>query len=150
MRFQRKFQVRAPRDAVVEFHRRSDSLAAITPPVIPMQLELAPQRLTSGDQLIFTLWLGPLPVRWRAFISQVSPTGFSDHQWEGPFRYWVHHHTFVPLDANTTEVVDDVRAALKWHAWWGTIGLALWVGLPLLFAFRAWKTQSLLEDSGPK
>jgi hypothetical protein len=28
---------------------------------------------------------------------------------------------------------------------WGVIGLAMWLGLPFLFAFRAWKTRRLLE-----
>jgi ligand-binding SRPBCC domain-containing protein len=31
---------------------------------------------------------------------------------QGPFRYWVHRHTFVPVDAHTTQVVDEVQAGL--------------------------------------
>lgn len=145
MKFQHRFRVDAPLDDVAEFHRRADSMAAITPPLMPVQLDPAPERMDSGDQMAFTMWLGPLPVRWRAYISQMSPAGFSDHQLEGPFRYWVHHHRFVPLDQYSTEVVDKVEAGLKWHGLWGLVGLAMWLGLPLLFAYRGWKTRRLLE-----
>lgn len=148
MKYRHRFQVRAPLSAVADFHSQSDSMAAITPPLMPLQMEPAPPRLQAGDQMAFTLWLGPLPVRWRAFIGQVSPTGFSDHQLEGPFRYWVHRHTFVSLDEGTTKVVDEIQAGLRWHPLWGAVGLAMWLGLPLLFAYRGWKTRRLLERRG--
>ena len=37
------------------------------------------------------------------------------------------------------------EASLKPHPVWGLVGLAMWLGLPLLFAFRGWKTRRLLE-----
>ena len=148
MKFQHRFRVRAPLAAVADFHSRADSMAAITPPLIPMQMQHAPPRLKEGDEMAFRMWLGPIPVSWRAVISQVSPTGFSDEQLEGPFRRWVHRHLFVPVDEHTTEVVDQVQATIKRHPWWGLVGLAMWLGLPLLFAYRGWKTRRLLERGG--
>jgi ligand-binding SRPBCC domain-containing protein len=148
MKFQHKFRVRAPLAAVADFHSQADSMAAITPPFIPTQMQHAPPRLEEGDEMAFRMWLGPLPVHWRALISQVSPTGFSDEQLDGPFRRWVHRHLFVPVDEHTTEVVDQVHATIKRHPWWGPVGLAMWLGLPLLFAYRGWKTRRLLERPG--
>jgi ligand-binding SRPBCC domain-containing protein len=148
MKYEHRFRVKAPVTAVAEFHSRADSMAAITPPFIPLQMESAPQHLDAGDQMAFNMRLGPLLVRWRAYIGQLSSTGFSDHQLKGPFRYWVHRHTFVPLDERTTEVVDDIQARLQWHPLWGTVGLLMWLGLPLLFAYRGWKTRRLLERRG--
>ncbi len=146
MRYRHLFRVRAPLTAVADFHKQAKSMAAITPPVIPVQMEQAPQRLDAGDQMAFTMWLGPLPVKWRAYIGQLSSTGFQDHQLEGPFRYWVHRHMFFQVDEHTTEVVDEVRAGLRWHPLWAPVGLSMWLGLPLLFAFRGWKTRRLLES----
>ena len=93
------------------------------------------------------MWLGPLPVKWRAYISQLSSKGFTDHQIEGPFRYWIHQHTFVDIDAQETEVIDEVQAGLKWNAVWAPVGLVMWLGLPLLFAYRGWKTRRMLESA---
>jgi ligand-binding SRPBCC domain-containing protein len=146
MRYGHLFRVRAPLAAVAEFHRQANSMAAITPPVIPMQMEQGPSRLDRGDQMSFTMWLGPLPVKWRAYIGQLSSGGFEDHQLEGPFRYWVHRHAFAQVDEHTTEVTDEVQAGLRWHPLWAPIGLSMWLGLPLLFAFRGWMTRRLLES----
>lgn len=145
MNYRHRFRVRAPVSEVVEFHRRSDSLAAITPPVPPLQMDPAPPRLGVGDQMAFRMWLGPIPIRWRAFISQVSSTGFTDHQLEGPFRHWVHKHTFLPVEERSAEVVDEITAALRWHPIWGPVGLMMWLSLPALFAFRGWRTRRILE-----
>jgi ligand-binding SRPBCC domain-containing protein len=97
--------------------------------------------------MAFTMWLGPLPVKWRAYISQLTSEGFADHQMEGPFRYWIHQHKFVQVDEQHTKVFDTVHAGLKWNLVWAPVGLAMWLGLPLLFAYRGWKTRRILEDT---
>jgi ligand-binding SRPBCC domain-containing protein len=148
MRYQHRVQVHAPASVVADFHSQTENMVAITPPFVPVQLGHAPAHPEGGDQMAFTMWLGPIPVRWRTYFSQVSDTGFTDTQLEGPFRYWVHRHTFLPLDGQTTEVVDEVRAALRWHILWGIVGLMMWLGLPVLFAYRGWKTRRLLEERG--
>jgi ligand-binding SRPBCC domain-containing protein len=93
----------------------------------------------------FTVWLGPLPVRWKARVEDVSATGFVDRQVVGPFAAWVHRHTFAQLAGGGTGVLDEVEARLKPQALWGLVGLAIWIGLPLLFAYRGWTTRRLLE-----
>jgi len=93
----------------------------------------------------FSLGLGPLAIRWRARIEDVSEAGFTDRQLAGPFRAWRHRHTFVALDDATTEVVDEVEASLRTHPVWLPVGLGMWLGLPFLFAFRAGRTRRLLE-----
>lgn len=145
MRYQRTFRVRAPLADVADFHIAASSLKAITPPLIPMQLHHAPERMGDGDEMDFTMWLGPLPVRWTARVEDVSPTSFLDRQMRGPFASWTHRHSFRAVDEEKTEVVDEVEAQLKPHVLWGAIGLTMWLGLPLLFGFRAWKTRRLLE-----
>jgi ligand-binding SRPBCC domain-containing protein len=148
MRYLHRFRVRASLDAVADFHSRADSMAAITPPVMPVQMEATPSRPGPGSQMAFRMWLGPLPIKWRAYISESSSKGFTDHQLEGPFRYWVHRHTFVELGDQGTEVIDEVQAGLRWSLVWAPVGLVMWLGLPLLFAYRGWKTRRILESAG--
>jgi ligand-binding SRPBCC domain-containing protein len=145
MEYTHCFRVRAPLARVAGFHRRAASMAAITPPPILVRIHHSPVELAEGDEMDFTMWLGPLPVRWRARIEAISPTGFTDRQLHGPFAEWVHRHTFTRVDDGTTEVVDEITLRLKRHPFWGLVGLGMRAGLPILFAFRTWQTRRLLR-----
>jgi ligand-binding SRPBCC domain-containing protein len=141
-----RFKVKAPWSQVSEFHAQSASLGAITPPPAWVRLHHAPPRLKEGDQINFTIWLGPLPIRWLARIEEVNPTGFVDRQVRGPFQHWAHRHTFVPLGEESTEVVDEIEFKLAKHPGRGLVGLGMGLSLPLLFAYRGWKTRRLLKN----
>ena len=145
MRYQHRFRLQAPLERVAEFHSRSASMAAITPPPILVRLQHAPAVLNEGDEMDFTLWLGPLPLHWLVRIEAVSTTGFSDRQLRGPFAEWVHRHTFLAVDEQTTEVVDEISLRLRPHPVWWLVGLGMRLGLPVLFAYRAWKTKRVLQ-----
>ena len=80
MEYKHHFEVNAPLAAVAEFHAQSASMGAITPPPVVVRVHRAPTRLDDGDEMDFTMWLGPLPVRWLARIEDVSPTEFTDRQ----------------------------------------------------------------------
>ena len=144
MHYHHRFIVDAPLSEVAHFHSQSASMGAITPPPIVVQLHLAPPTLNDGDEMEFTMWLGPLPIRWRARIEQKSDTGFVDRQLSGPFAQWEHVHTFVSLDAEHTADVDQVTARLSSHWFWRFVGTNMWFGLPILFAYRGWKTRRML------
>lgn len=145
MKFEHRFRVRAPVEKVAEFHSNSTSMAAITPPPMVAIVHSAPERLKSGDRMDFTLWAGPVPIRWVAAIEDASPAGFTDRQVRGPFASWVHRHSFERVDDRTTDVVDCVEASPKRHLFWGLVGRLMWAGMPILFAFRGRRTRALLE-----
>ncbi|MFO7623566.1 MAG: hypothetical protein R6V73_04390 [Anaerolineales bacterium] len=147
MRFRHSFRVKAPLSHVAAFHRQSRSMGAITPPPAIVRLHRAPNELGEGDEMEFTIWMGPLPIRWKALIEQVSPQGFTDRQLRGPFKEWVHRHSFHPIDPLTTEIRDDVKAKLRLHPLWGPIGLGIWLSMPAMFAYRGWRTRQLLRGS---
>ena len=71
-KYQHKFRVNAPLATVAKFHSQSDSMGAITPPPIIAQVHQAPDNLTEGDEMDFTLWLTFLPIRWLARIEDVT------------------------------------------------------------------------------
>lgn len=146
MKYRHKFQVKAPLAEVAEFHSQSASMGDITPPPAVVEVHQAPARLDDGDEMAFTIWLGPLPVRWKARIEEVSPTGFVDRQLQGPFRRWTHRHSFKPVDKQTTEVVDEIEFELAKEPARGLVGLGMTLSLPFLFAYRGWKTRRLLAD----
>ncbi len=145
MRFRRRFEVAAPIAAVAEFHRSRASLEAITPPLVPLRVERAPERLAAGDEMVLRMWLGPVPVRWVARVEESGPGGFVDRQVEGPFRSWRHRHRFRELADGRTEVVDEIEAEIGGRLRDRLVAAGMWIGLPALFAFRGWKTRRLLE-----
>ena len=144
MKYTHRFRVAAALPAVAEFHSRSASMPAITPPPMIVRVHAAPAVLAEGDTMDFTLWAGPIPVRWVARIEDASTGGFTDRQLRGPFAAWAHHHSFVRVDDRTTDVVDEVEAKLKRHPFWGPAGALMWIGMPVLFAYRARQTKRLL------
>ena len=147
MKFEHRFQVDASQEAVADFHRHADALKAITPPPILMRFDAPPpDPLDEGDSFTFTMWMGPLPFKWGSRIEDVSIEGFSDVQTRGVFAHWQHRHNFVKVDERTTEVFDQVEATLRPHLWFGAVGLMMWLGLPLLFAYRARRTRKLLAQ----
>jgi ligand-binding SRPBCC domain-containing protein len=149
MRFQHRFRARASLAAVAEFHSQTASLAVLTPPPVFVRVHRAPTIQHAGDEVGFTMWFGPLPIRWLAQIDQVWDTGFVDRQVRGPFREWEHRHSFAPVDATTTEVIDEVQAELSSHWLWRIVGGGMWLNLPLLFAYRGGQTRRALESASP-
>ena len=147
MIFQHRFSVKAAIEDVAEFHHGSASMAAITPPPIIVRMHSAPDKLKSGDRMDFTLWAGPIPIRWTACIEDASEEGFTDRQLSGPFGSWVHRHSFERVDESTTEVVDRIEATYSEHPLWALIGRMMWLGMPLLFSFRGRRTRKLLEPA---
>lgn len=145
MKYRHRFQIKAPLEEVVRFHRRAASLAVLTPAALGLRIVQGPETLSEGDEVAFSFWLGPLALRWRARIEEVSDNGFADRQIEGPFRYWVHRHTFSPVDPATTNVTDEVDAELRLRPVVAAAGLSMWVFLPLMFAYRSRETRRLLE-----
>lgn len=147
MRFEHRFRVQAPQKEVAAFHNSARGLKAITPPLTPIRIHSAPEPLGEGAELDFTMWLGPVPIRWGSRIEAVSADGFTDRQTRGPFAAWVHQHNFIRLDDHTTEVYDVIEASLRPHLLWRVIGLMMWMGLPLLFAYRSARTRKLVEQN---
>lgn len=107
MEFRHNFTVNAPVSAVSDFHYQPGAMKQLTPLPLVIQVHKAGS-VREGSQTRFTLWFGPLPVRWHAVHSQVTSRGFTDTQVSGPLQTWRHSHRFVVLDAHTTCVEDHV------------------------------------------
>lgn len=147
MRFHRRFRVRAPLAAVEEFHATRAGFEALAPPLVPMRVENAPERLVPGTTMSFRTWVGPVPIRWTARLEAIEGPGFADVQTEGPFAHWRHEHRFIADGPDATIVDDRIEARLSRQPLRAATGLAMWLGLPVLFAYRARRTRRALEPS---
>lgn len=145
--FEHRFQVNASLNVVSKFHSDTTSLRLLSPPPIFVQLHRA-DPMSEGSITDFTLWMGPIPIRWLAIHSDVKPLhGFTDTQADGPFKKWIHQHRFKQLDNTSTEVIDIIHAQIRDDLIYGLIGRLIWLSLPLLFGYRSWKTRRLLSKS---
>lgn len=130
------FTVAAPLEAVRAFHRDTRALKRLTPPPSFVQLhEIQP--LAEGSVSRFTIWAGPVPLRWTAVHRDVSEHGFTDVQTSGPARKWEHTHTFRALGDRRTEIHEHIE--YEHHpGMQGVLTRALFspLNLRLMFAYR--------------
>lgn len=106
--FDYKFTVDAPLTAVANFHHDTRILKNLTPPPIFVQIHRF-EPLGEGSEAEFTLWFGPLPLRWLAIHSHVSHHGFTDTQARGPLESWQHTHRFTAVAPHKTEVHEHIE-----------------------------------------
>ncbi|HBX67853.1 MAG TPA: hypothetical protein DEH25_00240 [Chloroflexi bacterium] len=146
-KFTHRFRVGAPIKAVAAFHSDTRALQKLTPFPMFVQLhEIEP--LAENSRARFTIWAGPIPLRWEALHTNVTPQGFSDTQVSGPFKYWKHNHVFEALTPKSTAVIDEVSAIPGEGIFWGLATRVMILSLPLLFAYRGWQTRRSLEKRG--
>ncbi|WP_322799992.1 SRPBCC family protein [Thermoflexus sp.] len=148
MKFHHSFDVQAPQEAVIRFHQDPMALERLTPPLLGLRWELR-EPLAPGSRVRFSFGLGPLRIRWTARHEEVSPEGFVDEQEEGPFARWRHRHRFEAIGPDRTRIVDAIEADLPASPLRRVVAWAIWLGLPLLFAYRAWQTRRALEGNAP-
>jgi ligand-binding SRPBCC domain-containing protein len=92
-----------PRGEVFDFFADAGNLEMITPPFLHFQIVTPrPIELRAGALIDYRLSLHHVPIRWRTEISAWEPsTRFIDQQLRGPYRYWIHEHTFADKDGGT-------------------------------------------------
>lgn len=104
------------------FFADATNLNILTPPWLHFRIiSDQPIVMREGTLIDYRLRVHGLPLRWRTRINKwEAPHHFVDEQVQGPYRLWIHEHTFVPT-AGGTIVRDHVRYAVPFdgllHRW---------------------------------
>ncbi|WP_145282575.1 SRPBCC family protein [Pirellulimonas nuda] len=146
--FDYNFTVPAPLTEVAAFHSDTRALKLLTPPPTIVRIHSV-EPLAEGSVSKFTLWVGPIPLRWTAVHRNVSQRGFTDVQAEGPAARWEHTHTFTPIGPDQTRIDEHIDYQHR-SGWRGLLTRVLFAraNLSFMFAYRAWVTRRRLRGTG--
>jgi len=94
---EREQTIRRPAHEVFAYFSDPSNLEALTPPWLNFRvLKCSTPEVRQGTTIDYRLRLRGIPIRWRSLISTWAPPfEFVDEQVIGPYRSWVHRHTFV-------------------------------------------------------
>lgn len=135
---------------VFPFFSEVSNLERITPPELCFQI-LTPQPIAmdEGSLIDLRLRLFRIPFSWQTrIVCWNPPTQFVDEQLRGPYKLWIHTHTFSEENGSTT-ITDEVRYQLPlWPL--GEIAHPLVrAQLRRIFLFREEAIRAALRDRAP-
>ncbi len=99
-----------PLETVFPFFADACNLETLTPPWLRFEiLTPLPIHMHAGALIEYRLRLHGIPLRWQSEITVWEPPQrFVDEQRHGPYRQWIHEHTFTKRNGGR-EVCDFVR-----------------------------------------
>lgn len=92
-----------PRAKVFEFFQDPENLEKITPDFLNFHIMATSDgELQEGSLIDYRLKLYGIPMKWRTLIQDWQPPyKFTDSQVLGPYKKWVHRHSFEELGEGT-------------------------------------------------
>lgn len=132
-------EIALPIDHVFDFFSNAANLERITPPEINFNiLTKLPIDIRKGTLIDYEISLFRIPVKWRTEITEWNPPhSFIDQQIRGPYRQWIHRHTFTELENGITKMDDTVRYRLPLEPLGDLAHFLVRTELEAIFDYRA-------------
>ncbi len=90
-------------DEVFDFFARAENLNIITPPELNFRIITPlPVEMKKGTLIDYKIKLSGIPFKWKTEITAWEPPfRFVDEQIKGPYKIWIHEHTFMSQGSRT-------------------------------------------------
>ena len=133
-----------PRPEVFAFFADAANLEALTPSFLRFRIVTPqPVEMRAGALIDYRLRVHGLPLRWRTKITAWDPPHrFVDEQLRGPYRVWIHEHTFEDAPGGTF-----VNDRVRYRPPFGRLANWLLVERDVRMIFR-YRTEALLRRFG--
>jgi ligand-binding SRPBCC domain-containing protein len=133
MHLERAIWLPRPRTELFEFFSNAANLEMLTPPWLHFHVLNPELAIGQGVLIDYRLRIRGIPLTWRSEISRWNPpSSFVDEQRKGPYRRWVHTHTFLD-ERGGTRVSDSVEFEVPFR--W-LVGGFVMRDVNRIFAFR--------------
>ena len=95
--FEKEIRLTAPLEEVFGFFSSAENLARLTPAFIGFTIiSPCPIEMRVGATIDYRIRILGIPLKWRSLITEWEPPErFADEQLKGPYKKWVHVHTFA-------------------------------------------------------
>lgn len=146
----RELTIELPRGDVFVFFADAGNLERITPPELNFHI-ITPQPIDirQGALIDYKLKMRGLPMKWRTEISVWEPPfRFVDQQLIGPYKQWIHTHTFTEISAERTLIEDEVRYRLPLEPLGDLSHFIIRRELDHIFDFRQKAVAEILQGAG--
>jgi ligand-binding SRPBCC domain-containing protein len=149
LQFEYVSEIHEPVDAVFAFHERPDAFERLVPPWQKVEIVRHEGGIQAGAIVEFRLRFGPLYRTWVAkHIGYSKNRFFIDEQEKGPFRTWLHVHSFKP-EGGGTRLTDSIELSLPGGKSVETLfGWLVRAMLNRMFRYRHAATKQACEAAG--
>jgi ligand-binding SRPBCC domain-containing protein len=101
--FEQETIIGNPLNEVFQFFSNAENLAKITPDNLKFQIKSPlPIKMEAGTLIDYQIKIYNIPFHWRTKITVWDPpVRFVDVQLTGPYKMWIHEHSFEELGGST-------------------------------------------------
>ena len=95
---------------VWEFFSTPKNLNDLTPPELEFRIKtVLPEKMYNGQLISYKVKVAPfIWLSWLTEIKYVKEMhSFVDEQRIGPYKFWFHKHSFIPVDGGI-KIIDDI------------------------------------------
>ncbi|HEY9486059.1 MAG TPA: NAD-dependent epimerase/dehydratase family protein, partial [Nitrososphaeraceae archaeon] len=97
-------------NTLFDYHTRNGALERLVPPWSGLEIIDHTGGINNDDNSIFRIKLGPITFKWVAkHFGYIHNLQFQDKMIKGPFKKWVHTHSFIPQGPNQCIIEDKIN-----------------------------------------
>ncbi|NOJ32808.1 MAG: TIGR01777 family protein [Candidatus Nitrosocosmicus sp.] len=101
-------------NTLFDYHKQNGALERLVPPWSGLNVVSQKDGINNDAISIFRIEFGPIRLKWVSkHFGYIHNKQFQDKMIKGPFKKWVHTHSFIPQDENQCIIEDRINYTPK-------------------------------------